>query len=237
MSDKDMSQVVPQRDKLKSSLKIKTVESWTANQKTIISTILNKNTKLVFIDGLAGTAKTYTATYCGLQLLSDKKVSELMYIRTVIESASKGLGYLPGTSELKMEPFLRPLEDKLMELLSRQEIESLKKDKRIEGMPINYLRGSSFNAKYILSDESQNFDYKELTTLITRIGKFSKMIVCGDSGQSDIGSHSGFKKMFDLFNDEDSRNNGVFCFQLGKIDIVRSEVLKFIIEKLEMAKS
>lgn len=70
---------------------------------------------------------------------------------------------------------------------------------------------------------------------MTRIGKFSKLIICGDSKQSDINGKSGLRKMFDLFNDEESKQNGVHCFTLGKEDIVRSEIVKYIVEKLESA--
>lgn len=233
MSKPDRSPNVPQRDKIKNSLQIKVSVNWTPKQQEIIDRILNKNTKVVFIDGFAGTSKTFLATYCGLNLLSEKKLSELVYVRTVVESASKGLGYLPGSQDLKMEPFLHPLEDKLIEFLPKSDIETLKKEKRIEGIPVNYLRGCSFNAKYIMADESQNFDFKELTTLITRIGRFSKMVICGDSHQSDIGDKSGFRKMLNIFNDEQSRENGIFCYKFEKEDIVRSEAVKFIIEKLE----
>ena len=76
-------------------------------------------------------------------------------------------------------------------------------------------------------------DEKELKTLITRIGQYSKLIVCGDSRQSDINGKSGFKKMFNIFNDEESKQNGIFCFEFTTDDVMRSGVTKFILEKLD----
>ncbi len=229
---KDVSPVVPQRNKFKETLTIQPFE-WTEKQKQFISLVTNKNTKIVFLNGPAGTSKTYLSVYLGLVFLAEKRVSDLIYIRTVIESASKGLGYLPGESEDKFAPFMMPLEDKLHELLNGGDVQKLKNDNRVQAIPINYLRGANLNAKFILADESQNFDFKELTTLITRFGRFSKMIVCGDTRQSDINGKSGFKDMYNLFNDEESRNNGIHCFEFTKEDVVRSEEVKFILGKLD----
>ncbi len=102
-------------------------------------------------------------------------------------------------------------------------------------MPVNFLRGASINAKFMIADEAQNFDVKELTTILTRLGKFSKLIVAGDPSQTDlsVNGKSGFLKMFDLFNDEESRKNGIHCFSFTKDDIVRSGILRFIVERLE----
>lgn len=188
---------------------------------------------MVFISGAAGTSKTFLAVLAGLMLLNKHSVSDIIYVRTIIESASKSLGSLPGEKELKMEPFVCPLLDKLDELLPANEIKALMNDGRIEGMPINYLRGSSYNAKYILLDEGQNASYEEIVTTITRLGKFSKMIIAGDPGQADIGVKSGFQRMYQLFDDEKCRENGIYCFSFGPEDIVRSGTLRFIIERLE----
>ncbi len=232
MKEKDSSPKIPQRNKLKDQLTIKEFP-WTDKQKEFISLVLNKETKLVFLKGPAGTSKTLISVYCGLKLLNEKRVSDLLYVRTVVESASKGLGFLPGESGDKFKPFLLPLEDKLDELLPRNEIKCLLNDERIQGIPVNYLRGANWNAKFICADESQNFTFKELTTLITRLGQFSKLIVSADIYQADINGNSGFQKMFEVFNDEESRKNGIFCFEFTKDDIVRSGLCKYIIEKLE----
>lgn len=231
----DSSPIVPQRNKFKYELNFKKFP-WTENQKKFIELALKKETKIIFLDGVAGSSKTLLSSFVSLELLNQKKCSEILYVRTVVESSEKGLGFLPGEFESKFAPFLTPLEDKLEELLPISDIKKLKDDKRIIAVPVNYLRGRSFNAKCIISDETQNFTFREITTLITRIGKFSKMILCGDKTQSDINSKSGFKKMFDIFNTEEGRNNGIYCVEFGIDDVMRGEEVKFILETLEKNK-
>ena len=103
----------------------------------------------------------------------------------------------------------------------------------ISAVPINFLRGASWTDKIVVADECQNFTLKELTTLITRVGEGTKLIMCGDTMQSDIGQRSGFKSMFELFNDKESKDKGVQTFSFSHEDIVRSEILKFLVSKLE----
>lgn len=232
MKNKDRTQKVDQRDKIKQDFSIKTFE-WTEKQKQFIELALNKESKIIFLNGPAGSSKTLLSCFIALKLLKDKKVSDLIYIRSVIESASRSLGYLKGEIDQKFEPYLMPLHDKLNELLYRADIDKLFNDNRIIASPINFIRGANYNAKIILVEEAQNFEFRELVTAMTRIGKFSKMIILGDSMQSDINSKSGFKKMFDLFNDKESQNNGIFCFEFTKDDIMRAEFLKFVLERIE----
>lgn len=202
-------------------------------QKKLIELILDKKTKVVFISGPAGTSKTYLAILCGLYLLNMGKVSDLVFVRSIVESASRSLGSLPGEANDKMAPFLMPLYDKLEELLSKEDADRLVKENRITGTVINYLRGASINAKVVIAEEAQNFDKKELTTFLTRIGEFSKFIVIGDPDQSDINGKSGFMPMFDLFNDDLSKEKGIHCFSFTKDDIVRSGILGYIVERIQ----
>lgn len=229
----DHSLRVSQRDKISLELNIFEREDLTDKQKELIEIILDKHTKVVFVDGPAGTSKTYIGILAALRLLNSKRVSDIVYVRTIIESASKSLGALPGESFDKFEPFITPLKDKLDELLPKPDITYLFKDQRVQPMPINFLRGASINAKYVLVDEAQNFTFKELVTAITRIGEFSKFVFVGDTFQSDLNGHSGFRKIYDLFNDDVSRKEGIHTFKFGREDIVRSGILKFIMEKLE----
>jgi len=231
---KDKSPIVPQRDKISSELHIQQRDNLTDKQKQLIDLILAKDTKIVFVTGPAGTSKTYCAVLAGLMLMNKKSVSDILFIRNIVESATKSLGSLPGEQDDKFAPFLQPLLDKLDELLPKQEVKMLQKEERVQGFPVNYLRGASFNAKCIIGDEMQNLSRGEIQTVITRLGKFSKMILCGDVMQSDIGKTSGFQHIVDLFNDESCRENGIYHFAFTKDDIVRSGVLKFIIERLEI---
>lgn len=229
----DKSPRVFQNDKIKFELSIYERTDLTQKQQELINIIEDKNTKVVFIQGPAGTSKSFTSIYAGLKLMNKKTISDIVYVRSIAESASKSLGSLPGEANDKMEPFLMPLRDKLEELLPKDQLNVLVKEGRIQGIPVNYLRGASINAKFVIADESQNFNFRELTTVITRIGKFSKFIILGDPLQSDINGHSGFMKMFDLFNSQSSRDQGIHCFSFTKEDIVRSGILKYIVEVIE----
>lgn len=228
----DTSPSIPQRNKIKNQLSIHKREL-NEKQKQFLEIAMNKNTKIVFVSGPAGTSKTYMAVYTALQMLNEKRVSDLIYIRSAVESSDSKLGFLPGEAEDKMAPYLAPLVDKLMELLPIQEVEALKKEERISSVPVGFLRGLSWNAKVIIADETQNMTAKEIFTLITRTGEFSRVFILGDPDQSDINGKSGFVKMISHFDDDESREHGIHVFKFTEDDIVRSELVKFIIKKVK----
>ena len=129
---------------------------------------------------------------------------------------------------------MAPLEDKLFEMLPKNNTlrRELLESHRIQAMPSNYVRGANWRNKIVVADEARNFTFKELLTLITRLGLGSKMFICGDFMQSDINGKTGYKKMFNLFNDEESRRKGIYSFSFTPDDIMRSPLQKYIIQKL-----
>ena len=209
---------------------------FTTRQRRFLSTLLDPEVKIFFVSGPAGSSKTYMSLYGCLRLMAEDTEKELLYVRSIAESADKGLGSLPGDMAEKFNPFLMPLYDKLEEIVFEGDTAFLKQKGRISAVPINFLRGANWSNKLIVADEAQNFTFKELTTLITRLGEDSKLIICGDFMQSDINGKTGFGEMFDLFNDESSVENGIHSFKFTRRDIVRSKILKFIISKLETHK-
>ena len=209
---------------------------FTTRQRRFLSTLLDPEVKVFFVSGPAGSSKTYMSLYGCLRLMAEDTEKELLYVRSIAESADKGLGSLPGDMAEKFNPFLMPLYDKLEEIVFEGDTAFLKQKGRISAVPINFLRGANWNNKLIVADEAQNFTFKELTTLVTRLGEDSKLIICGDFMQSDINGKTGFREMFDLFSDEKSMENGIHSFKFTRSDIVRSKILKFIISKLETNK-
>jgi len=231
---KDTSPRVYQRDKINFDFNCRPLP-WTEKQKALIATLLDKKTKCVFIEGPAGTSKTCTAVYAGLQLLKLKKASDIIFVRSAVESADSKIGYLPGTIDEKFEAYMAPFTEKMEEFLDSGTIKRLHTDKRVSAMPVNYIRGLHWPAKVIIVDECQNITFKELTTTITRLGEFSKIIFLGDPKQSDLppNKSGGFARMCELFSGQDSIDHGVFHFKFDKEDIVRSEFVKFVVSKLE----
>jgi len=234
LEDKFKTPYVYQRDKVNYDFAIKELP-WTEKQKQLIELGLDKNVKCIFIKGPAGSSKTLTAVYLALQLLRMKKMSDIIFIRSAVESADSKLGYLPGSIDEKLEAYMIPFMEKLEELLQANDRFKLKNDGRFSTTPVNYIRGLHWPAKCIIVDECQSITLKELITTVTRIGQFSKLFLLGDPKQSDlpVGKSGGFETLYDLFNDEESKAQGIYTFEFTEEDIVRSDFVKFIVKKLE----
>ena len=207
---------------------------FTDKQQEVLACLLDPNTKVVFLSGPSGTSKTFMAVYAALNALDKDYSKDILYIRTVQESGSKGLGYLPGDADSKFGPFQIPLEEKCEEIIDESSMKSLFTDGKLQAIPINFIRGQSWRNRIAIFDETQNATHKEITAAITRLGEGSKIIFCGDNAQIDMSvDKSGFAEFIKTFSDEESRNNGIFHFKFGPEDIVRAELLKFIIPRIE----
>lgn len=193
-------------------------------------------TRMVFADGPAGTAKTYLAVQCALELLKRRSVESVIYIRSVVESASQKMGSLPGEVDDKFLPWSMPLMEKLDELVGIPSRQNLMSKNLVECVPVNFVRGLTFHNSVVIVDEAQNLTHNELVTILTRFGENSKFIVVGDTNQSDINGKSGFAPIFKCFDNDESEEQGVFTFKFSDDEIVRSEILKFIVKQLDKIK-
>lgn len=234
MSKKDNSPQVHQDEKFKDKLFIREL-NWTDKQKQFIDLASNKETKILFIKGPAGSSKTLLSIYCALKLLNEKKISDILLLRSAVESADKSIGFLPGTIEEKLHFYSLPFLDKLEELLNKNDIARLQKEKRISTFPVNFLRGMSWNAKCIIMDETQNSTIKEIITALTRIGQFSKCFVLADPSQTDLtnGKRGAFENIFNMFQDQESKDFGIRTFTFDEEDIMRSEIVKFLVKRFQ----
>ncbi len=223
-----------QKDRLDYDLKIRDFP-WSERQKAFIELAQSKECKIIFVKGPAGTAKTLLATYASLQSLDQHKTEEIIYLRQPVESSSFNLGFLKGSLEEKMGPYTQPLCDKMEELLPASQAKRLMDEARIRSVPIGFLRGLSFNNSSIILDEAQNLPFSDFLTVLTRIGQYSKAIVCGDMMQSDI-KGSAFSRIYDGFDTEESREKGIYCFQFESCDIFRSPILSYIIDTIDKIK-
>jgi phosphate starvation-inducible protein PhoH and related proteins len=203
---------------------------FTDKQKVLLSLLDDKDTKIVFVEGPAGTSKSMLGVYSGLKQMKEGRIDTIMYLRSVVESAQKSMGFLPGDAEQKLSFFTNIIDDKLSELVEAQDIPGFHAKKKIETMPLNYIRGCSWRKTFILADEIQNYNKQEILSTLTRIGEGSVMVLCGDRSQSDI-KNSGFSEVFDLFDDDESKERGIHTFKFNEDDIVRSEIVKYIVKK------
>ena len=134
----------------------------------------------------------------------------------------------------KLHYYNLPFMDKLDELLSEETVKKLQKEKRVSIHPVNFARGMSWNGKAILLDEAQNSSFREIVTVLTRIGKYSRCFIMADPMQTDLknGNRGGFEKLFAAFDNEESKDMGIHTFEFHAEDIVRSELTRFIVEKV-----
>lgn len=218
----------------KKSFEIKS-KKLTEKQERILEAIMSKKMKITFLSGPAGTGKTYLAILAALKYLENKAVSDILYIRSVVESADKSLGFLPGSILSKLSPFFVPFLDKVEELIGKESLQILKSINSFSITCPNLLRGGQFTRKFVIIDEAQNLTEKEIITILTRIGENCKVLVLGDPLQSDIRS-SCFDRLINAFSDDDSIERGIFAFHFDESDIVRSELLSFIIPRLQKFK-
>lgn len=236
----DKSPKVFQREKISYELNIRERDDLTEKQIEILKAALDKDTRCVFIDGLYGSAKSYTAVLASLKLLDQKKVDQIIYVRNPIESSKSGkVGFLKGSFEEKIAPYSVILYDKLDELLPPNQVESLKADQRIDATSVGFVQGKNWACKAIIVDECANLHAEDFVMLLTRCAEFTRIFFIGDSvNQNYLGKdQSGFRKMFDKFNDAESKENGIHCFELrDESDIVRSKWLRFVLKKLEIIK-
>lgn len=209
--------------------------NFSEKQQEILRCLMDEKTKVVFLSGCAGTSKTYMAIYAALNIIDRDFSKDLIYIRTIQESGARSLGSLPGEIDSKFSPFQIPLEEKCEEILEDHCTKGLFESGKMKAIPVNYLRGSSFKNKIICMDESQNFSLAETVTSVSRIGEGTKLFICGDPNQVDLPHNvkSGFTSFITAFDNQESRDHGIYHFHFGTEDIVRSEILKFIVEKIE----
>ena len=214
---------------------IKTPFKLTESQMAFTDIATNSETSVILCDGPAGSSKTFCTVSVALKMLQKKEADHILYVRSIVESATRKLGSLPGEVDDKFKPWILPLLEKCDELISRHVTDSLIENEYITCMPVNFLRGTTFKNCVVIVDEAQNLEMSEIITILTRIGVNCKMFIIGDTLQSDI-NKSCFKSIVNAFDDDNSRANGIQTYRFTEDDIVRSKILKFIINRVSHLK-
>lgn len=166
------------------------LEAKTENQARLIAAIDHR--RLIFTTGAAGTGKTYIAVAKACEALASRQIDRIVITRPAQE-AGESMGFLPGELEDKFEPYIRPLRDIFEERMGKSQFAYALKSKKIEAIPLAYMRGLTFARTWVLLDEAQNTTPKQMKMFLTRLGEDSKVIVNGDISQVDISGPSGLE--------------------------------------------
>jgi phosphate starvation-inducible PhoH-like protein len=193
------------------------------------SRLLNqKAKKIVVATGPAGTGKTLFATEYGIRNYMTGVYEKLIFTRPSV-SVDEELGFLPGTLEEKMAPWVRPIYDVLYNFMSPKEVTTLMEEKVIEIAPLGYMRGRTFKHSWIVADEMQNSTVSQMKMLMTRLGENSRLVITGDLEQYDRPNElNGLEDFLNKFKGKRSSSISSFEFQLK--DIQREEVVKEVLE-------
>ena len=200
----------------------------TKSQEIYASSLRSKSKKIIIATGPAGTGKTMFATEYGVRNFLLGKCDKLIFTRPSV-SVDEDLGYLPGTLEEKMAPWVRPIYDILDQFIHPKEVSELIEEKIIEIAPLGYMRGRTFKNCWIVADEMQNSTISQMKMLLTRLGENSRLVITGDLEQRDnIKEQNGLEDFLEKFRGK--RSSSISSFEFEKQDIQREEVVKEVLD-------
>jgi phosphate starvation-inducible PhoH-like protein len=206
----------------------KTVTPKSLNQRRYVDAIEKHD--MVFGIGPSGTGKTYLAVAMAVEALQTKEVSRIILARPAVEAGER-LGYLPGTLQEKINPYLRPLYDALYDVLDPDRVERYLEKSIIEIAPIAFMRGRTLNDAFVILDEAQNTTSEQMKMFLTRLGFNSKAVITGDITQVDLpnGRRSGLMEARDVVG----RVEGISFIYFTERDVVRHSLVQRIIRAYE----
>jgi phosphate starvation-inducible PhoH-like protein len=195
-----------------------------AAQKAYVDLV--RGNDIVFAVGPAGTGKTYLAVALAVRALLDKQIRRIILTRPAIEAGER-LGFLPGTLEEKIDPYLRPLYDALHDMIEADKLERFLADDTIEIAPLAFMRGRTISGSFIILDEAQNTTPEQMKMFLTRMGFDSKAVITGDITQTDLprGQKSGLRDALELV----AGIRGIGTVQFSDQDVVRHPLVAALI--------
>jgi phosphate starvation-inducible PhoH-like protein len=200
------------------------VQPRSVNQKRYVEAI--EQADMVFGIGPAGTGKTYLAVAMAASALMAKRVSRIILVRPAVEAGER-LGFLPGTLQEKIDPYLRPLYDALYDLLEVERVDKMIERNVIEVAPLAFMRGRTLNDAFIIMDEAQNTTSEQMKMFLTRLGNNAKAIITGDVTQIDLPNprRSGLLEAIEILQGVD----GIRFVRFEEGDVVRHHLVQRII--------
>ena len=207
------------------------VQPRSLNQRRYVEAI--EQADMVFGVGPAGTGKTYLAVAMAVAAINAKRVSRIVLVRPAVEAGER-LGFLPGTLQEKIDPYLRPLYDALFDMLDIDKVDKMIERNVIEVAPLAFMRGRTLNDAFIILDEAQNTTIEQMKMFLTRMGNNSKAVITGDITQIDLPNprKSG---LLDAINILDGVEGIHFC-HFEECDVVRHALVQRIVRAYESAK-
>ena len=197
----------------------------TANQKKLHKSILNND--LIFAIGPAGTGKTYTGVAMAVKALKEKEIKKIILTRPAVE-AGENLGYLPGDLKEKLDPYMQPLYDALLDMIPLNKLKKFLEDRTIEIAPLAFMRGRTLDNAFVILDEAQNTTNAQMKMFLTRMGMNAKFMVTGDPGQVDLPRkvNSGLKDAIKIL----SKTKHIDIIYLDDSDVIRHPIVKKVID-------
>ncbi len=206
----------------------KTVTPKNASQRRYMEEIESHD--MTFGIGPGGTGKTYLAVAMAVSALLTKQVNRIILARPAVEAGER-LGFLPGTLQQKIDPYMRPLYDALYDMLDADKLERFLEKGIIEVAPLAFMRGRTLNDSFVILDEAQNTTSEQMKMFLTRLGFNSKAVITGDVTQIDLpaGKKSGLVEAMEICG----RIPGISVIQFGEKDVVRHNLVQQIIRAYE----
>lgn len=205
----------------------RSVRARTSGQQRYLEAIQSHT--ITFCLGPAGTGKTYLAMAVAVAALRRREIGRIVLTRPVVE-AGENLGFLPGTLEEKVDPYVRPLLDALYDLVDAEKANDYIDKGQIEIAPLAYMRGRTLNDAFVILDEAQNTTPEQMKMFLTRLGFNSKFIVTGDASQRDLpGKRAGLTDIEHILGGVDD----IAFIHLGSTDVVRHSLVGKIVEAYE----
>lgn len=207
----------------------KIIRARTANQKKLVEKSAKND--MIFAVGPAGSGKTYTAIALAVKALRSSEVKKIILSRPAVE-AGENLGFLPGDLKEKIDPYLQPLYDALLDMIPARKLADYLEAEIIQIAPLAYMRGRTLNEAFVILDEAQNTTIKQLKMFLTRMGTSGKFMITGDITQIDLPrkQHSGLIQAFRILKDIE----GIAMVEFDKSDIIRHRLVKEIVAAYEI---
>lgn len=203
----------------------KPIRARTPNQRRLVDE--SRTNDLVFAIGPAGTGKTYTAIALAVKALKNRTIRRIILSRPAVEAGER-LGFLPGDLKEKIDPYLQPLYDALMDMIPGKKLEEFMKDGIIQIAPLAFMRGRTLSDAFVILDEAQNTTLNQIKMFLTRMGPNAKFVVTGDITQIDLPdrNQSGLVQAMKILNNIES----ISIIEFNKKDIVRHKLVRDIVD-------